>query len=161
MLWKCEKYFSHSIYNTKITFFFKLSNIFLFFINYSNTSSTSLVRELKIKTSTDYINLGKSKKLPKNLPYKPHKFYLNTGWVNWGEFLGTGSIANKNIIFVTYEEFKLFIKKTNYLIYNNYRRDFHNLKKIENKIPMIPSITYKNKGWVSWAHLIKEVNEIT
>jgi hypothetical protein len=46
-------------------------------------------RDLHFKTGKDY-----QANRPTNLPYAPHYTYRNAGWTNWGDFLGTGSVAS-------------------------------------------------------------------
>lgn len=29
------------------------------------------------------------------IPNRPERYYKNRGWVSWGDFLGTGRVANQ------------------------------------------------------------------
>ena len=46
----------------------------------------------------------KKNKLPNDLPRDPQTVYENEGWKGWGDFLGTGRIANQDIEYLEYEE---------------------------------------------------------
>ena len=70
-------------------------------------------------------------------------------WTSWGDFLGTGVIADKNKNFMPFEECKKwFIDKSikSEGDWKNYKKN--NFKPIN--IPSDPYSVYKNKGWVSW-----------
>ena len=65
--------------------------------NYSNCISFKeaklKINKLKIKSMRDYFKWH-SKNKPTDIPYRPQAAYQNE-WKGWGDFLGTGRIANK------------------------------------------------------------------
>lgn len=92
----------------------------------------------------------KNNEIPETIPNRPDRFYANKnrGWVSWGDFLGTNRLAHKNKNFVSYEEAKKLIKPLNIKSRSEWRK--YNKKVIENlNIPLTPSSTYKNNGWIS------------
>jgi hypothetical protein len=79
-------------------------------------------------------------------PKKPHRYYKNRGWINWGDFLGTGNIRNseKKYHIVTYEECKVFAKENNI----NTQKQWFKFKNKPLNIPKSPNTAYKE--WTSW-----------
>ena len=51
-------------------------------------------QKFKFQTNKEWQKYCKSGKLPKDIPNAPTHQYKNKGWVNWGDFLGTGTISN-------------------------------------------------------------------
>ena len=52
------------------------------------------VQSLKIKSIKEYRQYWKIHLIPDDLPKSPHAVYKNKGWTTWGDFLGTGRIAD-------------------------------------------------------------------
>jgi hypothetical protein len=57
--------------------------------------SKKIIKSLQIKTCVEYKEFAKGGKIPKNIPNRPERYYKNRGWVSWGDFLGTGRVANQ------------------------------------------------------------------
>ncbi len=60
------------------------------------------------KSWTKYCNSGNK---PDDIPSAPEHQYKNKGWVNWGDWLGTGRIANYNKTYRSFKEAKKFVQK--------------------------------------------------
>lgn len=107
------------------------------------------VRGLNLKTQKEWLSYCKNKKTSNDIPVNPNIAYKNKGWINWGDFLGSGSIANKNKKFKSFNEAKKFVKELglkNKSDWDNFIRS----KKKPSDIPFSPFIIYKDKGWKSW-----------
>jgi len=65
-----------------------------------------LVKELSLKSGFEYRSLAKSGKLPKGIPNDPSKSYKKNGWTSWGDFLGTGYVAQQNRNYLPFSEAK-------------------------------------------------------
>ena len=52
------------------------------------------VHSLGLQSETEWREYCKSGKKPENIPYKPYRTYKNE-WISWGDWLGTGSIADQ------------------------------------------------------------------
>ncbi|MDB2613620.1 DEAD/DEAH box helicase family protein [Chlamydiales bacterium] len=50
---------------------------------------------------------------PEDIPAKPDGTYKGKGWTNWGDFLGSGNVANGEKTFLSYEEAKAVIQRLN------------------------------------------------
>ncbi len=115
-----------------------------------------IVRELKLKNQKEWNNYRATNK-PLNIPSNPNVVYKNTGWQNWGHFLGTFRDSNKNKDFLSYSEAKSYIqnqKLKNYAEWIIFRK-----KSKPDNIPGNPNITYKNKGWVGWQEFLGTKNK--
>jgi hypothetical protein len=64
------------------------------------------VQKLGIKTAKEWHVYSKSGKKPKDIPTKPYVTYKNNGWISWGEFLGSGYVANRNRHYPSIEDAK-------------------------------------------------------
>ena len=104
------------------------------------------IKKLNLKNNKDWKAYCDSGDKPVNIPKTPNQVYKNKGWMSWGEWLGTGVIADKNKVFREFEEAKIFVQGLKLKSQN----DWAEYCKSENKpndIPASPHIVYKNKGW--------------
>jgi hypothetical protein len=53
----------------------------------------AFVRGLGLKSTAEWNEYCKSGKKPADIPANPRGVYLNDGWSDWGDWLGTGTIA--------------------------------------------------------------------
>jgi hypothetical protein len=122
--------------------------------NYKNfNDARAFVVKLKLKTGSEWEAYCSSGKLPADIPKTPRQFYLNSGWVSMGDWLGTGRIADHLKQFKSYDEAKDFVRNLKlknivdwkkYIALDSYPKD----------IPRAPDNSYKNKGWVSWGDFL-------
>lgn len=112
-----------------------------------------LAREMKFKNQSQWFEFTKSVDFPLNIPVSPYQAYKNNGWKGWGDFLGTGNIANFNRTFKSFEQAKKFIqtfeisKKDDFI-------EMHKKKLFPQDIPYNPRRTYKNSGWKGWGDFL-------
>jgi len=83
----------------------------------------------------------------KNIPSNPQLSYKNDGWISWGDWLGTGTVAASKIEYLPFEKARSFVRKLK-LSSGREWDEYWNLNKPK-KIPKAPAGTYKNKGWIS------------
>ena len=77
------------------------------FVNYDEAKI--IIHKLKIKGKENFFKLDK---LPKGIPKDPHKKYKTEGtWISWGDFLGTGTVAQTKLVFLSVEKSKPMYKK--------------------------------------------------
>ena len=109
----------------------------------------AFVRNLGLKSQSEWIAWAKSKDKPDNIPAQPYQTYKDKGWVSMGDWLGTGTIANFNRTFRAFEEARTFAHRLGLK-----GKDAWGVwSKSEDKpddIPTRPDRTYKNKGWLGW-----------
>ena len=91
---------------------------------------------------------------PEDIPSCPHFNYKYKGWISWGDWLGTGSVATSKRPFRKFGEAKQFVRDLG--IRSNLEwRKYCNGKMLEkgtcpDDIPRNPNRTYKVKDWISW-----------
>jgi len=101
---------------------------------------------LGLRNRVDWRNWAQSIARPSNIPAYPEGVYKGTGWIGWGDWLGTGRIANQNMIYRPFEEARAFVHR---LALHN-RTEWDKWAKSDarpNDIPAYPEDVYKNEGW--------------
>ena len=61
----------------------------------SCSDAKKIIKTQKINNGLEYKRFVKENKIPMKIPNRPDRYYKNRGWVSWGDFLGTGRIANQ------------------------------------------------------------------
>jgi superfamily II DNA or RNA helicase len=108
------------------------------------------VQNLKLKSQNDWANYCKSGDKPLNIPSDPRAVYKGKGWISFGDWLGTNTIAPFLREYLTYDEASKFVKKLKLSSQNEWIEYCKSGKKPEN-IPSNPNITYKKSNdWKSW-----------
>ncbi len=87
---------------------------------------------------------------PEDIPVAPDRTY-KSNWINWSDWLGTGTIANSQRIYRPFEEARAFVRN---LGIKSWQEWIHYCQgKLIGKgtrpedIPTNPNKTYKDKGW--------------
>ncbi|MGB6509734.1 MAG: DEAD/DEAH box helicase family protein, partial [Xanthobacteraceae bacterium] len=70
----------------------------------------AFVRRLGLKSQAEWNDYCKSDKKPANIPAKPARRYAKEGWVNWGDWLGTGRIADQLREYRSFNEARAFVR---------------------------------------------------
>lgn len=116
------------------------------------------VRGLGLKSGTEWTKyckgelLNKPKK-PADIPSGPVNIYKNTGWINWGDWLGTEYIADQFKKYRPFKKARTFVRKLN--LKNNIEWREYCLNKMPEKgkkpedIPAAPTRTYSS-DWINW-----------
>ena len=88
---------------------YKIYDGYLTYMNFEDAKR--YVHSLKLKSySKDWKKFCETNK-PIDIPTTPDRVYKGKGWVSWGDFLGTGKVADQLKNFLPFEEAKEFIKK--------------------------------------------------
>lgn len=109
-----------------------------------------IVRSLKIKSAKEYRFQYYEKRnvALKSLPSSPDKLYLESGWISWGDWLGTNFISNRDKEFLTFEETREIARS--YKFKN--AKEWQSFAAGENRpdhIPASPPAIYRDE-WISW-----------
>ncbi len=64
--------------------------------------------KLEFKRKDDWVEWAKSNERPIDIPTNPSSAYKNTGWLNWGDWLGT---RNRKGGYRSFEEARAFLSK--------------------------------------------------
>lgn len=118
-------------------------------LNYSE--AIEFVHKLQFKNWHDWRFYIKDENFPEFIPKQPNKFYINNGWVNWGEWLGSGKVSNKKMDFLPYNEAREFVRKLGFKNTSEWRQYCKNKP---TNIPANPEKTYKGKGWINFSDFI-------
>jgi hypothetical protein len=105
------------------------------------------VRSLGLKGVVKWIEYCKSGNKPDDIPVKPERTYKNE-WKSYGDWLGTGRIANQNKTYRPFKEAREFVHSLNL----EGTQEWFEYCKSEDKpedIPVSPIRTYKNE-WKSY-----------
>lgn len=113
------------------------------------------VRSLGLKNDAEWRlyckgALRKKGKKPEDIPTTPNIIYKDTGWINLGDWLGTGKLSNR-VIRASYRNFRDARKYARSLGVKN-REEWQALYragKIPQDIPFKPERAYAGKGWKS------------
>ncbi len=106
-----------------------------------------IVQENGIKGKTGYQKSYKELGLPSD----PHKYYKNSGWINWFSFLG-----KEGKKYPTYEEAQRIVQENGIKGKNEYMASFKELG-----LPSDPNKSYENKGWVDWYDFLGKTKKIS
>lgn len=115
--------------------------------------SREYVRKLFLGSISEWKIYIKNNDLPNYIPSYPDKTYKNNGWISWGDFLGNGRIALKDLEFISFEEAKNFAINLNLSSQKEWF-DYCKNKELPKNIPIAVNNKYKDSGWVSWGDFL-------
>ncbi len=110
-------------------------------------------RSQKLINWKEWGQFAKSEKIPDNVPKNPEKIYKNSGWINWGDWLGTSKVSSHKRSFLSFEEAKVEVKKLNLKSIADWR-NFVLKNPNFTLLPANPDKVYKNSGWKSWGDFL-------
>jgi superfamily II DNA or RNA helicase len=116
-----------------------------------------IVHNLNLKSQKDWNTYknGKMKgaKLPAGIPRSPAIVYERNGWVNWGDWLGSGSIAPQNKKYLSFYKARLFVRKLGLKSTKEWVDFCKGMKpeigRLPSDIPTKPRQIFKTQGWIS------------
>jgi hypothetical protein len=114
-------------------------------------------RSQKLLNWKEWQQFIKSENIPINVPKNPEKIYKNSGWIDWGDWLGTSKISSHKRTFLSFEEAKVEVKKLNLKSIADWR-EFVSKNLKTNILPKNPEKVYKNSGWKSWGDFLGNGN---
>ena len=117
--------------------------------NYRSYEDTKkYISKFKIQSETFFLKFIKENKIPADIPRSPNYVYKQTNeWISWGDFLGTGRIADHLKVFASYKDAKKFAKKNNVKSYS----DWIKLSKTKKfKDLNMRATVYKYPEWISF-----------
>ena len=110
-------------------------------------------RSLGLRGQQEWFTYTKSGRKPASIPATPSRTYKDDGWKNWGDWLGTGNISNRDKQFKSFKEARRYARSLGLKRYSQWQQ-FSKTEKKPDDIPASPDNTYKDKGWVSWADFL-------
>jgi len=106
-------------------------------------------RSLNLKNAKEWSDFCKSKTKPADIPSAVHNVYKDTGWLNYGDWLGTNTKSNSEKEFLGFENARGFVHKLKMKSTTEWKKYSKTEQKPKN-IPTAPDVTYKKSGWISW-----------
>jgi SAM-dependent methyltransferase len=107
------------------------------------------VHSLGLKSGDDWITWSRSNDKPDNIPGNPPQVYKDQGWISWGDWLGTGTIASYNRTHRSFDQARAFARSLGLKNQTEWRAWYKSGARPDD-IPANPVRTYKGKGWISW-----------
>ena len=129
----------------------KVADQYIEYLDYY--SARDFVQTLGIKTGKEFARYCKSPEKNPKIPLNVRRRYTGKGWINMGEFLGTGNVANYNRKYKSFPEAKKYVQKLKIKNQSGWNTYCKSGKKPIN-IPATPDRKYKNKGWISWGDFL-------
>ena len=111
------------------------------------------VHSLKIKGQIEWREYCNSGNKPDNITSSPYLIYKNKGWKGYGDWLGTGNIANFEKQFRDFNSAREFVRKLGLKEEKEWKEYSKSSKRPED-IPSRPERTYKNKGWNGYSDFL-------
>jgi hypothetical protein len=110
--------------------------------------SRKFVRELGLKSTPEWGKYSKSNR-PNNIPSNPHLTYKDEGWVDWGNFLGTGTVKPGKMQYMSFNDSREFVRKLGLKNSKEWQKYCVSGDR-PNNINTNPSVVFKEKGWINW-----------
>jgi len=116
------------------------------------------VQPLGLKTYPEWRKFCRGKlpqkgQLPKDIPSNPNRTYKDDGWIDWGDWLGTGAVAAQLRQYLPFKKARAFVHGLGLHSEAGWRKyikdEFPKKPKRPEDIPKTPAVVYK-KDWVSW-----------
>ena len=129
----------------------RIADRFKTFISYNKAKK--VIKKFKLNSGAEYFKFCKENKeiIEKaNIPFSPSGHYKKKGWKGWGDFLGTGRIADqfKKEIYWKYAKTKKYVQKLKLKSAKEW--GFYYKDNKPKFMPSNPDSFYKNKGWKNW-----------
>jgi hypothetical protein len=106
-------------------------------------------RSLGLSSHSEWRTAFREGKVPDDTPAKPDRTYRTQGWVSWGDWLGTGRIADRLKQYRPFAEAREFVRTLNL----TRQMEWYEYARSGNKpadIPTAPDQVYANEGWVNF-----------
>jgi superfamily II DNA or RNA helicase len=106
----------------------------------------AFARSLNLNSHAEWLTYCKSGKKPDDVPASPIKAYANDGWSGWGDWLGTGNVANQLRPYRSFIEARAFVRSLGLRSSDEWRAYCRSGKK-PHDIPFKPDNGYADQGW--------------
>lgn len=123
------------------------------------SEARKIIHSIKLKNTSEWRQYSKGlltgkKCLPQNIPANPNTVYKDKGWINFGDWLGSESIATFKRTYIDFVDARRIVRQlklTGKAQWYNYCQGRLIEKGIKPKsIPSNPNNVYKNNGWQGW-----------
>ena len=108
----------------------------------------AFARGLKLNSQTEWFAYCKSGKKPDDVPAEPRQTYADKGWIGFGDWLGTGRVANHQRKYRPFKQARAFARSLRL----NSRAEWSaycQSGKTPDDVPGHPERIYIDAGWIS------------
>ena len=110
-------------------------------------------REQKLSNAREWFKFVKEADIPLDIPHSPRNAYLNQGWTNWQDFLGSKNKAHKTREFISFDLARDFAQTLDLSSQEEWMA-IANDDELPDDVPHSPYYIYKNSGWISWGDFL-------
>jgi hypothetical protein len=116
------------------------------------------VQRLGLKNATEWRKYCQGKlpekgMRPQDIPAAAPRIYSNKGWISWGDWLGTGTVALRHRKFRPFDDARIFVRALGLKSQAEWRKycsgELSDKGTCPQDIPRAPYHSYKNQGWIS------------
>jgi hypothetical protein len=107
----------------------------------------SFARSLKLKSTEAWRAYARSERRPPDIPAAPNETYKKSGWIGFGDWLGTGRQSDWYRRFREFSEARTFVQNLGLENLDEWRA-YCASGKLPPDIPSNPQRTYADHGWV-------------
>lgn len=108
------------------------------------------IQKFQFKSATKFRDAWRDGTIPKNIPSNPNTMYANSGWVSWGDWLGTSNRRGNWLPFdKTRKEVRTLARRFKIKGAEGWRV-FAKTKNKPSNIPTDVFRVYRKTGWISW-----------
>ncbi len=118
----------------------------------------AFARDLHLDNRKEWAEWVKTDARPSDIPACPNEVYFKKGWIDWGNWLGTGKVSNKDKEFRPFEETRAFARD----LHLDNQKEWAEWAKTDARpsdIPAAPNVVYEKEGWKSWGDFLGTENK--
>ena len=105
------------------------------------------VRDLRLESVKEWHKYCRSGQKPNDIPSSPDRTYEDQGWQGFGDWLGTGRIANGKKTYRSFSEARRFVRNLQLCSSEEWRKYRRSGNKPDD-IPANPNTVYRDEGWL-------------
>jgi hypothetical protein len=98
--------------------------------------------------------LGGRPARPDDIPSLPSTTYRDAGWIGWGDWLGTGYVANRSRVYLPFAKARALVRRLGLRGESEWRHYGESggpgKKWLPEGVPRKADVVYRGKGWKGW-----------
>jgi hypothetical protein len=107
------------------------------------------VRGLGLRSQAEWWAFCKSDRRPSDIPTNPWETYVDKGWVDLGDWLGSGTVATRLRQYRPFQQARTFVRDLGLRSQLEWKICFKG-GKLPRDFPAKPDQVYQNQGWSGW-----------
>ena len=118
----------------------------------------AFVRKLNLSNNSEWRAYTKSIEFPDFIPAVPENTYKAKGWNGYGDWLGSGYIANRDRVYKSFESARIFAQTLKLRNATEWRAKIHS-GEMPDDVPATPDRIYRDSGWKGWGDFLGTGNK--